>query len=61
MTLFQSGTPFTVINTAGNTGISVTDNAGVSSGLGLPLLTPMSFTGGSRIRAEIHRALARSF
>ena len=35
ITLFQSGTPFTVINTVGNTGISVTDNAGVSSGLGV--------------------------
>ncbi len=34
VTLFQSGTPFTVINSAGNTGISLTDNAGVSSGLG---------------------------
>ncbi len=35
VTLFQSGTPFTVINSAGNTGISLTDNAGVSSGLGV--------------------------
>jgi hypothetical protein len=35
ITLFQTGTPFTVINTVGNTGISVTDNAGVSSGLGI--------------------------
>ena len=35
ITLFQSGTPFTVINTVGNTAISVTDNAGVSSGLGI--------------------------
>ncbi|MGO9367636.1 MAG: carboxypeptidase regulatory-like domain-containing protein [Terriglobales bacterium] len=35
VTLFQSGTPFTVINSAGNTGISLTDNAGVSSGLGI--------------------------
>lgn len=35
VTLYQSGTPFTVINTAGNTGISLTDNAGVSSGLGI--------------------------
>jgi Carboxypeptidase regulatory-like domain len=34
VTLYQSGTPFTVINSAGNTGISLTDNAGVSSGLG---------------------------
>jgi hypothetical protein len=32
VTLFQSGTPFTVINNAGNTGISLTDNAGVASG-----------------------------
>ena len=35
VTVFQSGTPFTVINSAGNTGISLTDNAGVSSGLGI--------------------------
>jgi hypothetical protein len=35
VTLFQSGTPFTVINSAGNTGISLTDNAGVVSGLGI--------------------------
>jgi hypothetical protein len=34
VTLYQSGTPFTVVNSAGNTGISLTDNAGVSSGLG---------------------------
>jgi hypothetical protein len=35
VTLLASGTPFTVINSAGNTGISLTDNAGVSSGLGI--------------------------
>lgn len=35
VTLYQSGVPFTVINSAGNTGISLTDNAGVSSGLGI--------------------------
>ena len=40
MTLFQSGTPFTVINSAGNTGISLTDNAGVSSGLGIAASYP---------------------
>jgi hypothetical protein len=34
ITLFQSGNPFTVINSAGNTGISLTDNAGVAEGLG---------------------------
>jgi hypothetical protein len=33
VTLFQSGIPFTVVNSAGNTGVSLTDNAGVSSGL----------------------------
>src|SRR5215472_7392216 len=33
--IYQSGTPFSVINSAGNTGISLTDNAGVSSGLGI--------------------------
>jgi len=35
ITLFQSGTPFSVINGTGNTGISLADNAGVSSGLGI--------------------------
>jgi hypothetical protein len=34
VTLFQSGNPFTIINSAGNTGISLTDNAGVAEGLG---------------------------
>ncbi len=38
--LVASGTPFTVINTAGNTGISLTDNAGVSSGLGIAASYP---------------------
>jgi hypothetical protein len=40
ITLFHSGTPFSVINTAGNTGISVTDNAGVSSNLGIAASYP---------------------
>jgi hypothetical protein len=40
VTLFASGTPFTVINSAGNTGISLTDNAGVSSGLGIAASYP---------------------
>ena len=40
VTLIQSGTPFTVINSAGNTGISLTDNAGVSSGLGIAASYP---------------------
>ena len=40
VTLVQSGTPFTVINSAGNTGISETDNAGVSSGLGIAASYP---------------------
>ena len=40
VTLFQSGTPFTVISSAGNTGISLTDNAGVSSGLGIAASYP---------------------
>jgi carboxypeptidase family protein len=35
VTVFQTGTPFSVINTAGNTGVATTDNAGVSSGLGI--------------------------
>jgi hypothetical protein len=35
VTIAQSGTPFTVINSAGNTGISLTDNAGVASGYGI--------------------------
>ena len=38
--LVASGTPFTVINNAGNTGISLTDNAGVSSGLGIAASYP---------------------
>ena len=40
LTLFQSGVTFTVINSAGNTGISLTDNAGVSSGLGIAASYP---------------------
>jgi hypothetical protein len=40
VTLFQTGTPFTVINSAGNTGIALTDNAGVSSGLGIAASYP---------------------
>jgi hypothetical protein len=40
VTVVQSGTPFTVINSAGNTGISLTDNAGVSSGLGIAASYP---------------------
>ena len=40
VTLYQSGTPYTVINSAGNTGISLTDNAGVSSGLGIAASYP---------------------
>ena len=40
VTLYQSGTPFTVINSAGNTGISLIDNAGVSSGLGIAASYP---------------------
>jgi hypothetical protein len=40
VTLYQSGTPFTVINSAGNTGISLTDNAGVDSGLGIAASYP---------------------
>lgn len=48
VTLFQSGTPFTVINSAGNTGISLTDNAGVSSGLGIAASYPDVLRGLSR-------------
>jgi hypothetical protein len=40
VTLYQSGVPFTVINSAGNTGVSLTDNAGVSSGLGIAASYP---------------------
>ena len=40
VTVYQSGTPFTVINSAGNTGISLTDNAGVSSGFGIAASYP---------------------
>jgi Carboxypeptidase regulatory-like domain len=45
ITIYQSGTPFTVINSAGNTGISLTDNAGVSSGLGIAASYPDVVTG----------------
>ncbi len=34
ITLFQSGTPFSVINSGSTTGISVLDNAGVANGAG---------------------------
>jgi hypothetical protein len=34
ITVFQSGTPFSVINGGGDTGISVPDNAGVANGSG---------------------------
>jgi hypothetical protein len=40
VTIAQSGTPFTVINSAGNTGISLTDNAGVASGYGVAASYP---------------------
>jgi len=40
VTLFTTGTPYTVINSAGNTGISLTDNAGVASGLGIAASYP---------------------
>jgi hypothetical protein len=40
ITLFQSGTPFSVINGTGNTGISLADSAGVSSGLGIAASYP---------------------
>jgi hypothetical protein len=40
VTLYQSGTPFTVINSAGNTGISLTDNAGVNSNFGIAASYP---------------------
>jgi hypothetical protein len=40
VTLVQSGTPFTVINSAGNTGISLTDNAGVDSNYGIAASYP---------------------
>ena len=45
VTTLQSGTPFTVINTAGNTGISLTDNAGVASGFGIAASYPDIFRG----------------
>src|SRR5262249_23935987 len=40
VTVYQSGVPFTIINSAGNTGISLTDNAGVASGLGIAASFP---------------------
>ena len=40
LTVFQSGTPFSVINSAGNDGISMTDNAGVAEGMGMAASYP---------------------
>ncbi len=40
ITIWQTGTPYTVINSAGNTGVSLTDNAGVNSGLGIAASYP---------------------
>ena len=40
VTIAQSGVPFTVINSAGNTGISLTDNAGVASNYGIAASYP---------------------
>jgi hypothetical protein len=34
ITTFQSGTPFSVVNGGGNTGIAVADNAGIANGVG---------------------------
>jgi hypothetical protein len=34
VTIFQSGTPFSVLNGGGGTGVSVLDNAGVANGVG---------------------------
>jgi len=34
ITIFQSGTPFSVVNGGGNTGIGLFDNAGVANGIG---------------------------
>ena len=45
VTVYQSGTPFTIINSAGNTGISLTDNAGVASGLGIAASYPDVMSG----------------
>ncbi len=46
VTLFASGTPFTVINQAGSQGYSITDNAGVDSGLGVAASYPDVVKGG---------------
>ena len=40
VTLFQTGTPFSAINSSGNDGVSLTDNAGVASGLGIAASFP---------------------
>jgi hypothetical protein len=40
VTSYVSGTPFTVINSAGNTGIAMTDNAGVNAGFGIAASYP---------------------
>jgi hypothetical protein len=48
LTGYQSGTPFTVINSAGNTGISLTDNAGVASYYGIAQSYPDVIRGQNR-------------
>ena len=58
ITVFQSGTPFSIINGGGSTGISVADNAGVANGagagsfpdvIGNPALHPVPATVGGSV------------
>lgn len=55
VTTLQSGTPFTVVNSAGNRGVSLTDNAGVASGLGIaasyPDVMPAALSPGDNARS----------
>ena len=46
VTVLQSGTPFSVINSAGNNGVALTDNAGVNSGIGIAASYPDVVRGG---------------
>lgn len=57
ITTYQSGTPFTVINSAGNNGISLTDNAGVASGYGIAASYPDVARGGLPMPTPVARVM----
>jgi hypothetical protein len=61
VTSFVSGTPFTVINSAGNSGISMTDNAGVDEGLGIASSYPDVLRGlGCQSNTSLQTAFSQS-